>query len=99
MPSPFAHGVAGLLVHVLASRDREELRDPWRIGVTVGAALLPDLDLAFKLIDGENHHNGELHGIGFALLAALAGGPIFRWLGWKRPFACGLAVGLAYATH
>src|SRR6266508_2654584 len=52
MPSPFAHGVAGLAVHVLASRDREELRDPWRLGVTVGAALLADVDLAFRLVDG-----------------------------------------------
>jgi len=99
MPSPFAHGVAGLAVHVLASRDREELRDRWRIGVTVGAALLADLDLAFRFVDGRNHHGGELHGIGFAVLTAIAGGLAFRLLGWKRPFACGLAAGVAYATH
>ena len=99
MPSPFAHGVAGLVVHIVASRDRQEFRDPWRIGVTVGAALLPDVDLAFRFVDGENHHSAELHGIGFALLAAVAGGLVFRLLGWGRPFAAGLAAGLAYATH
>ena len=74
-------------MHVLASRDREELRDPWRIGVTVGAAVLADVDLAFRFVDGRNHHSAESHGIGFALLAAIAGGLVFRLLGWKRPFA------------
>ena len=99
MPSPFAHGVAGLGVHILMSRDRQEIADPWRVGVTVGAALLPDLDLAFKYVDGVNHHGAEFHGIGFAILAALAGGLAFRLLGWSRPLAGGLATGLAYATH
>jgi len=63
MPSPFAHGIAGLGVHILMSRDGQEIRDPWRIGVTVGAALLPDLDLAFQFVDGANHHGAEFHGI------------------------------------
>jgi membrane-bound metal-dependent hydrolase YbcI (DUF457 family) len=75
------------------------LRDPWRLGVTVGAACFPDVDLLFKFVDGRNHHNNELHGIGFALLAAVAGAAVFRLLGWPRPLAAAVAVGLAYATH
>src|SRR5258708_36802022 len=91
MPSPFAHGIAGLGVHILMSRDGQELRDRWRIGVTVGAALLPDLDLAFRFVDGVNHHGAEFHGIGFAILAAVTGGLVFRLLRWQGPFACRLA--------
>jgi hypothetical protein len=67
--------------------------------VTVGAAVLPDVDLLFKFIDGRNHHNNELHGIGFAILAAVAGAGVFRLLGWSRPLALALAVGVSYATH
>jgi inner membrane protein len=99
MPSPLAHGLAGLTVHLLASRDGRELGDPWRIGVTVGAALIPDLDLAFKLVDGKNHHNDQLHSLGFALLAAVAGAAVFRLLAWRRPVALALAAGLAWTSH
>jgi hypothetical protein len=99
MPSPLAHGVVGLTVHVLASRDRGELRDPWRIGVTVGAAVLPDADLLFRLVDGRNHHNYEFHSIGFAALAAVAGALVFRLLRWPRPSALALVVGLAWCSH
>jgi membrane-bound metal-dependent hydrolase YbcI (DUF457 family) len=99
MPSPLAHGVVGLTAHVLASRDREELRDPWRLGVTVGASLLPDVDLLFKLVDGRNHHNYEFHSIGFAFLAALTGAFVFRLLRWRRPVALALVVGLAWCSH
>ena len=67
--------------------------------MTVGAACLPDVDLLFQFVDGRNHHNNELHGIGFAILAGAAGAGVFRLLGWARPFAAALAVGLAYATH
>jgi membrane-bound metal-dependent hydrolase YbcI (DUF457 family) len=99
MPSPLAHGLAGLTVHVLASRSRDELRDPWRLGVIVGAALAPDLDLAFRLVDGRNHHSYEFHSIGFGLLAALAGALVFRLLRWKRPLALALVVCLSWTSH
>ena len=99
MPSPIAHGLAGLTVHVLASKDRQELLDPWRLGVTVGAALLPDVDLLFKLVDGTNHHNNETHSLGFALLAAGSAALAFRLSGWARPLVLALAVGLAWSTH
>jgi membrane-bound metal-dependent hydrolase YbcI (DUF457 family) len=99
LPSPLAHGLAGLTVHVLVSRDGRELRDPWRIGVTVGAALLPDADLLFRLVDGVNHHNDQFHSLGFAVLAATAGALVFRLLGWARPLALALAVGLGWGSH
>ena len=99
MPSPLAHGLTGLTVHVLASRDSAELRDPWRLGITVGAALIPDVDLLFRFVDGRNHHNNEFHSIGFALLAAVAGSLVFRILGWRRPLALGLVVALAWGSH
>jgi inner membrane protein len=99
MPSPLGHGLAGLIVHVLASKDRLELKDPWRIGVTIGAALIPDADLLFSLVDGRNHHDNETHSLGFALLAAVASAFTFRLLGWGRPLALALAVGAAWSSH
>jgi len=80
-------------------RDDRERLDPWRAGVTIGAALFPDLDLTFKLVDGVNHHGNELHGVGCAIAAGLLGALAFRALGWARPWALALAVALAYATH
>jgi hypothetical protein len=99
VPSPLAHGLAGLIVHVSLSRDRAEARDPWRFGTTIAAALVPDVDLLFRWIDGVNHHNNELHSIGFALAAGLAGALAFRLAGMRRSGSLGLALGLAWATH
>jgi membrane-bound metal-dependent hydrolase YbcI (DUF457 family) len=65
----------------------------------VGAACFADVDLLFQFVDGRNHHNNELHGIGFALLGAVVGAAVFRLLGWSRPIAAALALGAAYATH
>jgi membrane-bound metal-dependent hydrolase YbcI (DUF457 family) len=99
MPSPIAHGLVGLSVHLLASRDRAELHDPWRIGVTVGASCIPDVDLLFRMVDGVNHHNNETHSFGFALLAAVTAAAVFRLVRWKRPLVLGLVLGLAWASH
>ena len=99
MPSPLAHGLAGLTIHVLASRNASELRDPRRLGVTVGAALLPDIDLAFRFLDGRNRHGAELHSIGFAFLIAVAGVALFSLLRWRRPLALALLAGLGWSSH
>ena len=99
MPSPIGHGLAGLTVHVLASRDRRELFDPRRAAVIVGAALAPDIDRAFRFVDRRNHHNNETHSIGFALMAAVAAALVFRLRGWARPLAVGLAAGAAWLSH
>jgi len=50
MPSPLAHALAGLIVHV-ATAPAGELASRRRAAVTVGAALAPDLDFAWKLLD------------------------------------------------
>jgi len=84
---------------VLASRTREELRDPGRAAWVVGAALAPDIDLLFRFVDGRNHHNNETHSLGVALLAGLAGAVLFPWLKRARPFALALATGLGWASH
>jgi membrane-bound metal-dependent hydrolase YbcI (DUF457 family) len=99
MPSPLAHGLVGLTVHVLASRDRTELHDRWRLGVTLGAALAPDLDLTFRLVDGRNHHNYAFHSLGFALLAGVTGAAVFRLLRWPRALALGVVLCLAWSSH
>jgi membrane-bound metal-dependent hydrolase YbcI (DUF457 family) len=99
MPSPLGHGLAGLTVHVLLSRDRTELRDWRRASVTVGAALAPDVDLMFRFVDGRNHHGCEMHSVGAVFLAALTGLLVFRLLGWQRQPALAFAVALAWASH
>ncbi len=99
MPSPLGHGLAGLAVHLLGSEDRAALRDPWRIGLTVGAALVPDLDLLGKLVDSRNHHGQEFHSIGFALLAAASAALVAFLLRWRTPLRTGLLVGAAWASH
>lgn len=99
MPSPVGHGLAGLTVHVLASRSRSELLDRRRLAVTVGAALAPDVDLLFRFVDGRNHHNNETHSLGCALLAAAVATLVFRLWHWARPLALSLAVGAAWSSH
>jgi membrane-bound metal-dependent hydrolase YbcI (DUF457 family) len=99
MPSPLAHALAGLTVHVLASRTRDELRDVLRAALVVGAALAPDVDLLFRFVDGRNHHNNETHGLGCALLAGALGAIAFPLLRFSRPYALAFAVSLAWASH
>jgi membrane-bound metal-dependent hydrolase YbcI (DUF457 family) len=99
VPSPIAHGLVGLSIHILASRSEVELRDRWRLALTVGAALAPDLDLAFRFVDGRNHHNNELHSLGFALVAAAAAAIVLRLLRWPRALPLALVVGLAWCSH
>ena len=99
MPSPVGHGLAGLTVHVLASADRSELRSPGRIAVAVGAALVPDVDLLFRFVDGRNHHDCETHSVGFALTAALATIIVARAAQRTRPLTLGLAAGCGWLSH
>ena len=99
MPSPLGHAIAGLAVHVVASRRRQELFDWPRVTLTVGAALCPDLDLLLRWVDGRNHHGGAMHGAGFAVLVA---GLVAAWAfarGWPRPAPLGLAAGFAWSSH
>jgi membrane-bound metal-dependent hydrolase YbcI (DUF457 family) len=99
MPSPIGHGLAGLTVHVLLSPRAEDLLSPGRAVVTVAAALLPDVDLLFRLADGRNHHGNETHSLGCTLLASLVTLLVSRARGVRRPSALGMAVGAAWFSH
>ena len=99
MPSPIAHGLAGLTVHLLSAHEGEELRNPIRAALLVGTAMAADVDLLFRLVDGRNHHGGVSHSLGAALavsLVAAAGASLMRL---ARPLAVGWSAGLAWVTH
>lgn len=87
------------MVHTASARDAADLRAPRRIAVVVGVALVPDVDLAFRLVDGRNHHNNETHSLGAAVLACAAALLIARLVGHARPLALALAVGAAWTSH
>jgi membrane-bound metal-dependent hydrolase YbcI (DUF457 family) len=99
MPSPLGHTLAGLAVHALVARRKEDLWSLPRAAVTVGAALAPDLDLVARFVDGRNHHQMQSHSIGFALMAALGAALLARLAGWPRPGALGASAGLAWLSH
>jgi membrane-bound metal-dependent hydrolase YbcI (DUF457 family) len=99
MPSPLAHGLAGLSIHVASSRDALELRNPTRAAWIVGAALVPDLDLLLRLVDGRNHHNNETHSIGFSIGLALLAAVIMRLAARASPWRLGAWVGAACLSH
>jgi membrane-bound metal-dependent hydrolase YbcI (DUF457 family) len=99
MPSPVGHALAGLLVHVLSARGPEDLRDRTRLGVALGAALAPDVDLLFRFVDGRSHHNHETHSIGFALGAGLAVAAFAWMVRGRAPMALGVLAGAAWLSH
>ena len=99
MPSPLGHAIAGLTVQVLVARSERELLSPRRIAVVVVCALAADLDLLLRLADGRNHHQQQMHSVGFAALAALAAAILFRLLRWPGSLALGGACGLAWLFH
>jgi membrane-bound metal-dependent hydrolase YbcI (DUF457 family) len=91
--------VAGLTVHVLAARSREELFDARRAAIMVGAAVAPDLDLLFQFVDGRNHHNNATHSVGAVMLVGLLAAALLPRLRLSRPRALALAVPLSWSTH
>src|SRR4051794_38679819 len=99
MPSPVGHALAGLTVHALTASGRPAFLDPRRLAVVVGAALAPDLDLLFRLIDGRNHHQNAMHSIGAAVLAGLA---VALWGRVRRhpgPIRLGLLATFGWLSH
>jgi membrane-bound metal-dependent hydrolase YbcI (DUF457 family) len=99
MPSPVAHGLAGLAVHVVLARNDSERFDPRRAAAILGAALAPDLDLLLRFVDGRNHHQTQMHGIGAALCAAALTAVALRARGWARPLSLAIGVGIAWLSH
>jgi membrane-bound metal-dependent hydrolase YbcI (DUF457 family) len=98
VPSPLAHAVAGLVVHV-ATAPRDRIADRRRALVTVGGALAPDLDFAWKLVDGVNHHQAQGHGLGVGLLLAALVAAVAAGRGSPRPLGLGLAALLGWCSH
>jgi inner membrane protein len=99
MPSPLGHALAGLAVHALVARRREDLWSAPRLALTVAAAVAPDLDLLGRFVDGRNHHQMQTHSVGFAVIAGLAALLVARLAGWPRASALGGAAGLAWLSH
>ncbi len=99
MPSPLGHALAALTVHTLTSRGHSDLWDARRAAWVVTAALVPDLDLLLRFVDGHNHHQGASHSLGAALLAMLAAALAGHIAGRPRAARLAGAVGLAWASH
>ena len=61
----------------MATAPSDELASRRRAVVTVGAAVAPDLDFAWRLLDGVNHHQAQGHSIGVGLGLAVA---VMQWI-------------------
>ncbi len=97
MPSPVAHFLAGLTVHV-ATAPASDVGWRRRTAITVAAAIAPDLDLLLKPL-GLAVHQGASHSVGAALLAGAAVAAGAALLRWPRALALGLAATLGWSSH
>jgi len=59
----------------------------------------PDVDLLLRLVDGQNHHQREVHSVGFALIATLASILLAKALALARPLALGFLAGSSWLSH
>jgi len=98
VPSPLAHALAGLAVHI-ATAPADQIADRRRALVTIGGALAPDLDFAWKLVDGVNHHQAQGHSLGVGLLLAALVAAVAAGRGAPRPLGLGLAALLGWGSH
>jgi membrane-bound metal-dependent hydrolase YbcI (DUF457 family) len=99
VPSPVAHTIVALSLHVLTARDRDEAGHLGRAALFVGAATAPDLDLMLRFLDGRNHHQAESHSIGCALIAGLLTWGLAHVWRLARPLRWGGAAALGWASH
>jgi membrane-bound metal-dependent hydrolase YbcI (DUF457 family) len=99
MASPVGHGLVGLLAHALTARDRRELGSVERASILVAAGVAADLDLALRWLDGRNHHQGETHSLGFALIIAACAWGLLRWLGRPGAGRGAAWVGACWLSH
>ena len=97
MPSPVAHFLAGLTVHV-ATAPAGDLGWRSRTAITVAAAIAPDLDLVLKPL-GLAVHQGASHSIGAAILAGTAVAAGAALLRRPRALALGLAAFVGWSSH
>jgi membrane-bound metal-dependent hydrolase YbcI (DUF457 family) len=98
VPSPLAHALAGFVTHV-ATAPADEIANRRRALVTVGAAMAPDLDFGWRLVDGMNHHQAQGHslGVGVAVAALVAGAAAAART--PRPLALGMVALLGWSSH
>jgi hypothetical protein len=99
MASPVGHALVGVLIHRLSARDRREWTSPARALGIVAAATAADVDLTLRLVDGANHHQAEMHSLGFALIVAAAIFGVLRRLGRAAPLRGALVGGGAWLSH
>jgi inner membrane protein len=99
MPTPIAHGLAGVaLYHARPDRRRQLVL----LAVLVFAALAPDLDFIPGMVRGnaDLYHHGPSHSLPVGLALGVVVGLL---VGWRRGRATGRQVGLAvaagYASH
>ena len=97
MPSPVAHFLTGLTVHV-ATAPAKDLGWRFRTAITVAAAIAPDLDLALKPL-GVAVHQGASHSVGAAVIAGLAVALVSFMGGSSRWRSLGLAAFLGWMSH
>lgn len=94
MPSPIGHALAGIAAGSIIAPSRPGWRS---VGVRAGiygvVAASPDLDLLF------NAHSGPTHGLGAALIVAVAVWSFMRWRAWEEAGRTASAAGAAYASH
>jgi membrane-bound metal-dependent hydrolase YbcI (DUF457 family) len=98
VPSPLAHALAGFATHV-ATAPADQIASRRRALITVGAALAPDVDFAWTLVDGVNHHQAQGHSIGVGLLVAAVVAAAAAACRAPRPSALGLAALLGWCSH
>jgi hypothetical protein len=99
MPSPVAHGLAGLSVHLLTARNRVDLTSMPHAVVAVAAAVAPDLDLLLRFIDGRNHHQAESHSIGVTLVVGAVVALVARVAGSRRAVSLGIVAAAGWGSH
>ena len=98
MPSPLAHALAGLVTHV-ATAPADEIANRRRAVVTVGAAMAPDLDFGWRLVDGMNHHQAQGHSLGVGMAVAALVAAVAAAARVPRALSLGLAALLGWCSH
>jgi membrane-bound metal-dependent hydrolase YbcI (DUF457 family) len=99
MPTPVGHVLGALSVHLVTAEGEAARLDRARALAVIAAAVAPDLDLLFKLVDGRNHHNNETHSIGAAAIAGLCAWAWARWRARVDAGRFGLAVAAGWFSH
>ncbi|MCU0242879.1 MAG: metal-dependent hydrolase [Vicinamibacteria bacterium] len=99
MPSPIGHALAGLMIHTLSARDAREQASLPRAMTLSALACAPDLDLILSWSTHAYRHQGEIHGLGAALIAGAAAAAGARLFGLRDPGRWALLTVLAWMSH